>query len=88
MYVFPISDQWKCLKWWQCNSTEPLATQVAVSKYYFPFFKKTEFLGEMVSSLFGEGYAQNEPGTSCVRNQRSYQRLMGTLMDQSEQQNE
>ena len=40
MYIFPISDQWKCLKWWQSNSTEPLATQAAVSKYYFPFLKK------------------------------------------------
>lgn len=39
----------------------------------------------MIGSVFGKGHAQNEPGTFCVRNQRSYQKLTGTLMGQYEQ---
>lgn len=78
----------KMPKRWQSNSNEPLATQPAVSKYYFPFKKKNKkqgFLAEMIGSIFGKGHAQNEPGTFGIRNQRSYQKLIGTLMGQSEQ---
>ena len=39
----------------------------------------------MIGSKFGKGYAQNEPGTFGIRNQRSYQKLTGTLMGQCEQ---
>lgn len=33
----------------------------------------------MIGSIFGKGHAQNEPGTFGIRNQRSYQKLIGHL---------
>lgn len=77
----------KMPKRWQSNRNEPLVTQPAVFKYYFPLKKKkkNEFLAEMIGSIFGKGHAQNEPGTFGIRNQRSYQKLIGTPMGQSEQ---
>lgn len=79
----------KMPKRWQSNSNEPLQLSLLflniISHLKKKKTKKQGFLAEMIGSIFGKGHAQNEPGTFGIRNQRSYQKLIGTLMGQSEQ---